>query len=415
MVLLVDLGDEVHDPHVDPAAANGFATLKQQLRHARTDPDDDDSQPVEDDRPNPNVNGFSAALSCYPVVSQLGSVLDLNDLHNLSRTCRQFRANLLEYRDQLVRHSLHCANEDAAPDAQLADRMPRLTSGKVGKCARDLVSDCDRCGTVVCRNCTIKPPSPSALKDRHRRLCNTCSKAPIASLTQARRRRSASPTRLASLCRSEPWFPSTSAFTSPAFQRHPCNCETSVWLCQPCGQSLRAYDIMYLRGWTWRTTYTRSRGGIGTGIGEGIESVECGRKANCLAARTVEHETECDAESLAALQKEAARVEAEGTGRSWKGTSYMMQEVEGVGGVVKRKAKKLVKVGAGVKEFQEEHEKGVQRLEREANHQLRSWCDWCERVVPGPEDLKAQASQEAGEVKPESSKGSSGFSIVVGR
>lgn len=67
MVLLVDLGDEVHDPHVDPAAANGFATLKQQLRHARTDHDDDDeSQPAEDDRPNPNVNGFSAALSCYP-------------------------------------------------------------------------------------------------------------------------------------------------------------------------------------------------------------------------------------------------------------------------------------------------------------------------------------------------------------
>jgi hypothetical protein len=27
----------------------------------------------------------------------------------------------------------------------------RMTSGKVSKCARDLVADCRRCGLVVCR------------------------------------------------------------------------------------------------------------------------------------------------------------------------------------------------------------------------------------------------------------------------
>jgi hypothetical protein len=188
-----------------------------------------------------------------------------------------------------------------------------------------------------------------------------------------------------------------------------------VWLCQPCGQSIRAYDIIYLRGWTWRTKYTHYLGGVGTGCGEGNEGVECGRSVNCLAAKTVEHEIDCDAESLAALQEEAAKVEADGTGRSWKGTSYMMQEIEGVGGVVKGKVKKRVKVGAVVREYQDEREKGVQRLEREASGRVRSWCAWCERVVPGPEDIRDEGLPETAKVRPASSSGSSGFSIVIGR
>ena len=44
-------------------------------------------------------------------------MLDLNTLHDLSRTCRQFRANLLEYRHQLIRHTLHCCHEDDDADA----------------------------------------------------------------------------------------------------------------------------------------------------------------------------------------------------------------------------------------------------------------------------------------------------------
>lgn len=76
-------------------------------------------------------------------------------------------------------------------------RIPRLTSGKIGACARDMVGECQRCGTVVCRvswtgtepdnqelmavvqNCIMKAPSPIALKSRHRRICRTCLKAPL--------------------------------------------------------------------------------------------------------------------------------------------------------------------------------------------------------------------------------------------
>jgi hypothetical protein len=94
-------------------------------------------------------------------VRQLASQLDLNSLHDLSRTCRQFRANLLEYRHQLVKHSLHCINEDAGMGSKLGWKLREshreissgraLTSGKVGRCARDMVAECQRCGDVVCR------------------------------------------------------------------------------------------------------------------------------------------------------------------------------------------------------------------------------------------------------------------------
>jgi hypothetical protein len=94
------------------------------------------------------------------IVSQLASQLDLNTLHDLSRTCRQFRANLLEYRGQLVKHTLHCCNEEDEAATKLASRTEpqfslsaarTLTSGRIGKCARDMVGECQRCGIVVCR------------------------------------------------------------------------------------------------------------------------------------------------------------------------------------------------------------------------------------------------------------------------
>lgn len=49
-----------------------------------------------------------------------------------------------------MKHSLHCASEDI-PEG--TTKPWRLTSGKVGRCARDMVGECQRCGTVVCRVC----------------------------------------------------------------------------------------------------------------------------------------------------------------------------------------------------------------------------------------------------------------------
>lgn len=112
------------------------------------------------------------ALSIYRVVSLLAQSLDLNSLHDLSRTCRQVRANLLQYRRQLISQTLRCENEDVGPGPRLGNglrdlhknwntfgpngvQVPRITSGKIGSCARDMVGECRKCSKIVCRVCII--------------------------------------------------------------------------------------------------------------------------------------------------------------------------------------------------------------------------------------------------------------------
>jgi hypothetical protein len=57
--------------------------------------------------------------------------------------------------------------------------------------------------------------------------------------------------------------------------------------------------------------------------------------------------------------------------------------------VVKRKAKKLVLLGKRVQEFEDERSGTVRYLSREEEGNIRSWCSWCERVVPSKKDLAA--------------------------
>ncbi|KAI9791057.1 MAG: hypothetical protein M1835_000549 [Candelina submexicana] len=388
MVVLLDLDGEGLDPldtHIDPR--NGFADprvhLFRQVGGLKENSEDGKSGETEAERENPNINGFSASLGCYPVVTQLAQSLDLNTLHALSITCRQFRANLLPFRRQLVTQTLRCANEPARdfehskvksseePWRKLSDEhveKGRLTSGKVGRCARDMVGECRKCGKVVCRNCTIKTPSSFHLRDRHRRLCPTCLDAPLALHTS-----------------STPPPPAPHSFTTPAFSRDPCNCTTSTWLCQPCGLSLRSSDVSYKRVWTWRTRYSTYFGGLSTGIGEGNEGVKCGRGASCLSAKDIEVEIDCnDVEEAEAAEPEKPE-KPEIAEERHPGGGYLRQEIEGVGGRVKMKVRKRIRVGATVEEFEDEREKGM-FLEREREGGERSWCGWCERVIVGGGD-----------------------------
>ncbi len=194
MVVLLDLDEDVADPHADVRHGGGFADFQIHLRNGAVTKSDRTG--LSDDREvsrkeNPNINGFSAALGCYPyalrrlqllerlltravpdsIISQMTRSLDLNDLDALSRTCRQFHANLLPFRRQLVKHTLRCENERAASATRNrttsngARRLhgnngidpSRMTSGRVGACARDMVAECRRCGNVVCR---ASPPRP---------------------------------------------------------------------------------------------------------------------------------------------------------------------------------------------------------------------------------------------------------------
>jgi hypothetical protein len=99
------------------------------------------------------------------IVMAIASAIDLNTLDNLSRTCRQIRQGLLQYRKMLLVSTLHCCNEDLPVDKEdtlryraragnwfyMQDVSRTSYTGKSGECARDLVSECRRCGTVVCR------------------------------------------------------------------------------------------------------------------------------------------------------------------------------------------------------------------------------------------------------------------------
>ena len=186
MVVLLDLDNGTHDlfrDHGNGVVFDDAVRHKERTAMIRHD-ESNGAGNTEQGRPNPNINGFSASLACYPfvaiapcpsdlahshsIVIQLARSLDLNSLHALSRTCRQFRANLLQYRKQLVRQTLRCVNEQDGTDPHEAVRendlyrtwhisghrgirLGRIITGKFGACARDLVADCRRCGTVVCR------------------------------------------------------------------------------------------------------------------------------------------------------------------------------------------------------------------------------------------------------------------------
>ncbi|KAK6189183.1 hypothetical protein LQW54_013536 [Pestalotiopsis sp. IQ-011] len=125
---------------------------------------------ANDPAPSQNIfrNAMTEALGCYPVAMAIASSLDLISLDNLSRTCHQIHASLLQYRAPLKSHTLHCVYEDVEldPDDTLRYRaragnwfymedIGRSGSsnynGKSGQCARDMVAECRRCARVVCR------------------------------------------------------------------------------------------------------------------------------------------------------------------------------------------------------------------------------------------------------------------------
>lgn len=199
------------------------------------------------------------------IVMAVAAQLDLNDLDSLSRTCRGVHDSLLQYRSILLKSTVHCTNEELPVDPESTLRYRARAgnwyymedtsrssyyNGKAGSCARDMVSKCRKCSTVVCRvsfgarlpsdpsrtptdttsdlqNCAIKPPAPAVMRDRHRRLCLSCQKAPVGRLVKPRL---------------SPDIPAASDLV----QRAICTCETAgVWLCQPCGRGIRGADSEY--------------------------------------------------------------------------------------------------------------------------------------------------------------------------
>lgn len=162
--------------------------------------------------------------------------------------------------------------------------------------------------------------------------------------------------------------------------------------------------------WRWRNQYGEVLGGLGTGIGDGDRGVICGREEACLAAKEREQETDCDAEDARepvltpghsdgyASSSESPRPSPNrrsssslylGDNRTPSplqlGPGYERHEIEGIGGVVKKKLVRMVRVGACVPEWEDEKTKSS-ILKRERHHKVRSFCGWCYRVIPGAAD-----------------------------
>ena len=218
----------------------------------------------------------------------------------------------------------------------------------------------------------MKPSPNSKLPHRLRRLCATCAKAPLRQLTN--------PHLLVT---------SRTSFTHAAFEREPCSCPDLNYICQPCGHAISSADTNYRRIWTWRTRYSTYLGGLGTGIGEGNEGVKCGRGGHCLSAQEIEVEVDCEADETGhdvVADDPSVHAFHDGNIEGDK-AGYLRQEIEGIGGVVRRKVKKRIKVGKTVKEYEDEREK-AEYMGREMRGERRSWCGRCNRAVPGSKDLE---------------------------
>jgi hypothetical protein len=184
--------------------------------------------------------------------------------------------------------------------------------------------------------------------------------------------------------------------------------------------------------WRWRNQYGEVLGGVGTGIGEGDRGVICGRETICLGAKDVEQETDCDAadarEKLSLrrpapestpspsssftagspLSTGSGGFTADGSEPGHRSPSphsvslisgsgsglrpgYARHEIEGIGGVVKTKLVRRMRVGRCVPEWEDERREG-HILEREISGGRRSWCGWCWRVIPGARDFQTNSS-----------------------
>ncbi|KAJ3498990.1 hypothetical protein NLG97_g691 [Lecanicillium saksenae] len=250
-------GGDAQDP-----SSRGQPTA-QNLRAAAPPPAEACPTTVESMTPTV-CNAVTRAFQCYPIVVGIISHIDLTTLDSLARTSRLIHYGLVQYSSALVASTLRCSNESSSI---VTEELPpyAAVAGKASRCARDM-------------NCVIKPPASNTLRQRHRRLCAPCTKAPLEKV--------ACPGLDMSLPRS-----------SELMQRYLCDCEKDgVWLCQPCGRTMRNADDDYIRIWRWRNHYGEVLGCLGTGIGDADRGVICGREEHCLGAREREQEIDCDAE-----------------------------------------------------------------------------------------------------------------------
>jgi hypothetical protein len=124
------------------------------------------------------------------------------------------------------------------------------------------------------------------------------------------------------------------------------------------------------------------------GIGEGVEGVRCGRGASCTAAEVTLVESACDSPAEGVWEGWVVAASGEVVG----GKGYLIREIEGVGGGLRKKLIGKEVIGAvvmGDSPCEVGHGGLYERREylgREVRGEQRSWCGWCQRVIPAKTD-----------------------------
>jgi hypothetical protein len=123
-------------------------------------------------------------------------------------------------------------------------------------------------------------------------------------------------------------------------------------------------DHAYSQLWEWLKRYSESMEGLME-----QSKVRCARDQRCLDAETVHVEVACDVADRAGVNV--------GTAPEKREPGYFRQEMMGIGGVIKQKRWQDVTVGRVVDLALHD---GLLKEEREGR--VRSWCGWCDRVIP---------------------------------
>jgi len=132
------------------------------------------------------------------------------------------------------------------------------------------------------------------LRHRHRRICTACSKVPLSTLIGPGPLGESQWGFIAPVVCLSKWTPLVArSATVPTKEFGFANLVAAHF---------EAQNNEYESIWKWRTRYLPSLGGLGVGIGEGNRGVECGRGGECVAAKEVEQETDCDAEDAREIE-----------------------------------------------------------------------------------------------------------------
>ncbi|RKF54211.1 putative sulfate transporter [Golovinomyces cichoracearum] len=247
----------------------------------------------------------------------------------------------------------------------------------------------------------MKPTASNSLRYRHRRICSACSNLDLMTLISPALKISNSENDSASESHGL-----KSVKINKDIKPSLCKCSSvQLWLCKACAQSIRNADMEYQSIWRWSVRFLPSLGGLGIGLGEADRGVSCGRGENCARAREVKLEIDCDAEDAREINDNNSRLSfgpilcnpnSQSHGQMRPG--YHRHEVEGIGGVLKKKLVKMVKVGACVSsspgtsndtwsDGRNVSDKEMENiLEREIQGTSRSWCSWCQKIIPSHDD-----------------------------